>query len=110
MLDLDPGSQLQVPVYHLFTSRIFIATMKIALICSVALFLPVFASPTKLVNTDISEDTLNEITALLANITNQANTKRQLGLGITKTGFNADAQRVSNSGKYRYVCCCVDIE
>jgi hypothetical protein len=76
--------------------------MKVSVLCSATLFsLATFAFPANLLNKDISEDTLAEITALAAKITRDAEAK-QNGANI-KRGFNADAQRVSTTGKHKYV-------
>jgi hypothetical protein len=83
--------------------------MKASLLCSATLFsISVFAFPTSLINGDLSEDAFAEISALVAKITREVETKRQLG--IIKPGFNADAQRISNTGKYQYVCGPIEVE
>jgi hypothetical protein len=79
--------------------------MKASLLCSATIFsLAAFAFPTNLLNNDINDDALAEITELAAKITKEAETKRQLGSGILPPGFDADAQRVSTAGEHRYVC------
>jgi hypothetical protein len=70
--------------------------MRASLICSATLFpLASFAFP------HISEDTLTEITALAAKISRDTEVKRDFG--NVKRAFNADAQRVSTTGKHAYV-------
>lgn len=77
--------------------------MKASLLCSAALFpLATFAFPANLLNNDIGEDTLAEITALASKITREAETEQRFD--NVKRGFNADAQRVSTTGEHRYVC------
>jgi hypothetical protein len=79
-----------------------IKIMKVSLLCTAPLFsLATFAFPANLRNSDISEDTLAEITSLAAKITKDLETKQQGG--IVKRGFNADAQRISTTGEHRYV-------
>jgi hypothetical protein len=76
--------------------------MKAAVFCSATLFsLATFAFPANVLNNDISEDTLAEITALASKIAREAEAKRQVD--IVKSRFNADAQRISTSGEHRYV-------
>jgi hypothetical protein len=78
--------------------------MKASLLYSATLFcFSTFALPTNLLNDDIGEETLAEITALVAKITREVETGQQRG--IVKRGFNADAQRVSTTGKHQYVSC-----
>jgi hypothetical protein len=79
--------------------------MRASLLCSATIFsLAAFAFPTNLLNNDLSDDALAEITELAAKITKEAETKRQLGSAILPPGFDADAQLVSNTGEHRYVC------
>ncbi|EUC28077.1 hypothetical protein COCCADRAFT_9483 [Bipolaris zeicola 26-R-13] len=65
------------------------------------------AFPTALLNSDISSDTLAEINSIVAKIEREtaaaSNTKRQLGFGFVKPGFDANVQRVSNTGVHRYI-------
>jgi hypothetical protein len=76
--------------------------MKASFLYSATLFsLATFAFPTNLLNKDISEDTLAEITALASKITREAETNRRAS--NVKRGFNADAQRVSTTGDHKYV-------
>ncbi|KAH5199459.1 hypothetical protein HBI46_227220 [Parastagonospora nodorum] len=76
--------------------------MKVSVLCSATLFsLATFAFPANLLNKDISEDTLAEITALAAKITRDAEAKKN-GANV-KRGFNADAQRVSTTGEHKYI-------
>lgn len=72
------------------------------MLCSAMLFsLATFGFPANLLNKDINEDTLAEITALATKITRDAEAK-QNGANV-KRGFNADAQRVSTTGEHKYV-------
>jgi hypothetical protein len=76
--------------------------MRASLICSATLFpFASFAFPANLLKGDISEDTLTEITALAAKI--YRDTEVQRDLSNAKRAFNADAQRVSTTGKHAYV-------
>jgi hypothetical protein len=76
--------------------------MKASLLFGAALFsLATYAFPANLLDNDISDDTLAEITALAARITREAETNRHAG--IVKRGFNADAQRVRTTGDHEYV-------
>jgi hypothetical protein len=76
--------------------------MRASLICSATLFsLASFAFPANLLKGDISEDTLTEITALAAKIYRDTEVKRDPS--NVKRTFNADAQRVSTTGKHAYV-------
>jgi hypothetical protein len=76
--------------------------MKASVLCSAALFsLTTFAFPTSLLNSDISDATLAEITALADKITKEIETRRQPI--ITKRGFNAEAQLISTTGEHEYV-------
>jgi hypothetical protein len=85
--------------------------MKTSTLTSVVLFsLATFAFPSNLLkndallNTDafLDKDALLEIDALVAKIRRESKTKRQLDL-ISKPGFDANAQRVSTSGKHQYI-------
>lgn len=77
--------------------------MKTSLLCGASLFsLAAFAFPTSLLQNDIGQDTLAEITALAAKITREAESKQKLG--NVKRGFNAEAQSVSITGQHEYVC------
>jgi hypothetical protein len=79
-----------------------IVTMRASLICSATLFpLASFAFPANLLSGDISEDALAEITALAAKIHRDTEVKRDFS--NVKRAFNADAQRVSTTGKHAYV-------
>jgi hypothetical protein len=94
--------ELLLTFFSFSFSRLF-AIMKASLLFGATLFsISAFAFPANLLNGDISEEALAEISALAAKITREAKTKRQLG--IVKPGFNADAQRISTTGKHRYVC------
>jgi hypothetical protein len=76
--------------------------MRASLICSATLFpLASFAFPANLLRGDISEDALAEITALAAKIHRDTETKRDSS--NVKRAFNADAQRISTTGKHAYV-------
>ncbi|KAF7454776.1 hypothetical protein A1F99_020340 [Pyrenophora tritici-repentis] len=78
--------------------------MKLSLLCSATLFtLATYAFPANLLNNDLSAEALAEITEIAAKITREAETKRQLGASILPPGFDADAQRISTTGKWRYV-------
>ncbi|KAI2486712.1 oxidase [Pyrenophora tritici-repentis] len=78
--------------------------MKLSLLCSATLFtLATYAFPTNLLNNDLSAEALAEITEIAAKITREAETKRQLGASILPPGFDADAQRISTTGKWRYI-------
>ncbi|USP80352.1 uncharacterized protein yc1106_07626 [Curvularia clavata] len=78
--------------------------MKFSTLCSASLFAAsAFAFPASLLNKDISDETLAEITGLVEKIKREADVKRQLGAGIIKPGFNANAQRISTSGEHRYI-------
>jgi hypothetical protein len=99
----DPYTLLFVLVLHLKT---FVAPvrMKVSVLYSVSLFVSAaLAFPANLLNGDISDETLAEINGLVAKIKREAETKRQLGLGVLKPGFDADAQRISTTGDHRYV-------
>jgi hypothetical protein len=83
--------------------------MKASFLCSATLFsLATFAFPANLLSNDISEDTLVQITALAAKITRDLETKQDTG--NVKRGFNADAQRISTTGEYRYVRTCIETD
>ena len=85
--------------------------MKFSTLCSASLFAAsAFAFPANLLNKDISDETLAEITGLVEKIKREADVKRQLGTGVFKPGFDANAQRISTSGEHRYVCAFLDIE
>jgi hypothetical protein len=76
--------------------------MRASLICSVALSpLASFAFPSNLLRGDISEEALAEITALATKIQRDTEEKRSFSKG--KRAFNADAQRISTTGKHAYV-------
>jgi len=78
--------------------------MKVSLLYSATLFtLATFAFPANILNNELGDEALAEITELAAKITREAKTKRQLGAAVLPPGFNADAQRVSTTGKWRYV-------
>ncbi|PZC88200.1 Peroxidase-2 domain containing protein, partial [Pyrenophora tritici-repentis] len=78
--------------------------MKLSLLCSATLFtLATYAFPANLLNNDLSAEALAEITEIAAKITREAETKRQLGASILPPGFDADAQRISTTGKWRYI-------
>lgn len=84
--------------------------MKFSTLCSVSLFaVSAFAFPANLLNNDISDETLAEITGLVEKVKREADVKRQLGVGIIKPGFDANAQRISTSGEHRYVCAFFDV-
>lgn len=77
--------------------------MKTSVLCGATLFfLATFAFPTNLLNGDISQDALAEVTALAAKITKEA--EAQQNFGNAKRAFNAGAQIVSTAGKHAYVC------
>lgn len=77
--------------------------MRASLICSASLFTAgSFAFPSNLLKGNIGEEALADITALAAKISRDAEVER--GFGNVKRAFNADAQRVSTSGKHAYVC------
>lgn len=65
------------------------------------------AFPANLLNNgDISSETLAEINSIVARIEREAaaaSEKRQLGFGLVKPGFDADAQRVDTTGAHQYV-------
>lgn len=85
--------------------------MKVSLLCSATLFtLATFAFPANLLNNDLSDVALSEITELAAKIKQQALSKRQLGTAILPPGFDADAQRVSTIGQWKYVRRSLEIE
>ncbi|KAI1522365.1 Peroxidase-2 domain containing protein, partial [Pyrenophora tritici-repentis] len=65
--------------------------------------LATYAFPANLLNNDLSAEALAEITEIAAKITREAETKRQLGASILPPGFDADAQRISTTGKWRYI-------
>jgi hypothetical protein len=70
--------------------------MKASLLCRVTIFSStIFAFPHYLLNSDH----LLDIDALAARITRESQTKRQ----ILEPGFNANAQRVSTTGKHAYI-------
>jgi hypothetical protein len=76
--------------------------MKASLLCGAPLFsLAAFAFPANLLQNDISQDTLAEITALATKITREAESKPKSG--NVKRGFNAEAQSVSITGEHKYV-------
>jgi hypothetical protein len=76
--------------------------MKASILCGAALFsLTTFAFPTSLLNSDISDATLAEITALADKITKEIETRRHPV--VAKRGFNADAQLISTTGEHEYV-------
>ena len=80
--------------------------MKTSILYTASLFLTTaVAFPANLLNGDISSETLAEINSIVARIEREAaaSEKRQLGFGLVKPGFDADAQRVSNTGTHRYV-------
>jgi hypothetical protein len=77
--------------------------MKVSLLCGATLFsAATFAFPANLRKGAIGEDVLAEINALMARITKEAETQQQPGLE-KRLSFNAEAQRVSNTGDHRYV-------
>ncbi|EMD94579.1 hypothetical protein COCC4DRAFT_66246 [Bipolaris maydis ATCC 48331] len=65
------------------------------------------AFPANLLNNgDISSETLAEINSIVARIEREAaaaSEKRQLGFGLVKPGFDADAQRVDTTGAHQYI-------
>lgn len=80
--------------------------MKTSILYTASLFLTTaVAFPANLLNGDISSETLAEINSIVARIEREAaaSEKRQLGFGLVKPGFDADAQRVSNTGTHRYI-------
>ena len=78
--------------------------MKVSLLCSATLFtLAAFAFPANVLNNQLGDEALAEITELAAKITRETKTKRQLGAAILPPGFNADAQRIDTTGRWRYV-------
>jgi hypothetical protein len=94
--------QLSISPSQPFTLDIITANMKASLLCSATLFsLATFAFPTNLLKGDISEDTLAEITSLAAKISRDLETRGRAG--NVKRGFNAEAQRISTTGKNAYV-------
>ncbi|CAN9323128.1 unnamed protein product [Alternaria alternata] len=81
--------------------------MKASIFCGATLFsLAAFAFPANLLNNldkDISVEQLAEITELAAKISNEVQTKRQLGASILPPGFDAKAQRISTTGDHAYI-------
>jgi hypothetical protein len=76
--------------------------MKVSFFCSATLFsLATLAFPANLLQGDISDATLAEITALTEKITRDLETKQKGG--YVKRAFNADAQRLSTTGDHKYV-------
>ena len=88
--------------------------MKASILCGATLFsLATFAFPANLLDNldkDISAEQLAEITELAAKISNEVQTKRQLGASILPPGFDAKAQRISTTGDHAYVCCLTVLE
>jgi hypothetical protein len=103
LLEFGVTPDFLFPIPRLFS------TMKASLLFGATLLsISAFAFPANLLNGDISEEALAEISALAAKITREAKTKRQLD--IVKPGFNADAQRISTTGKHQYVCGPIKVE
>jgi hypothetical protein len=93
--------------------------MKASIFCSATLFTwATLAFPSNILQgdiktnllkgSDISQDTLAEITALSEKIARDLETKSQGG--HVKRAFNAEAQRISITGDHKYVCSCFDME
>lgn len=77
--------------------------MKVSLLWGASLFsAATFAFPANLPKGTISEDALAEINELVARVTKEAEARQQSGLE-KRLFFNADAQRVSNTGDHKYV-------
>jgi hypothetical protein len=85
--------------------EIVVVNMKASILCSATLFsLATFAFPANLLNGDISAATLAEITSLTEKSTRDLEAKRQGGQGgHVRRAFNAEAQRISNTGDHKYV-------
>jgi len=78
--------------------------MRVSLLCGAALYsTATFAFPTNLPKGEIGEDVLAEISAVMARVTREAETKRQSGVEKRALSFNADAQRVSTTDEHKYV-------
>ncbi|CAI6339849.1 unnamed protein product [Periconia digitata] len=76
--------------------------MRVSVLCSATLFSwATFAFPANLLNGDISEATLAEITSLTQKITRDLEAQRQ-GSHV-KRSFNAEAQRIDTTGEHRYI-------
>jgi hypothetical protein len=77
------------------------AIMKASLFCGATLFTAAtFAFPASLPLGDINPDAVAELSSLIAK---EAEAQQQPGLE-KRIAFNADAQRVSNTGDHKYVC------
>ena len=95
---------LQVNCKFLLNEHSPVVIMKVSLLCSATFFtLATFAFPANILDNELGDEALAEITELAAKITREAKTKRQLGAAILPPGFNADAQRISTTGRWRYV-------
>lgn len=86
--------------------------MKFSTLCSASLLaVTAFAFPASMLNNkDISAEQLAQISEMVEKIKREVGEKRQLGAGIIKPGFDANAQRISTSGEHRYVCALFDLD
>lgn len=105
--------------FRFLTSEFVIANMKASIFCSATLFTwATLAFPSNILQgdikanllkgSDISQDTLAEITALSEKIARDLETRSQGG--HVKRAFNAEAQRISITGDHKYVCSSFDME
>jgi hypothetical protein len=105
--------------FKFLISGFVVANMKASIFCSATLFTwATLAFPSNILQgdiktnllkgSDISQDTLAEITALSEKIARDLETKSQGG--HVKRAFNAEAQRISITGDHKYVCSCFDME
>jgi hypothetical protein len=79
--------------------------MKLSVLLSGAILPSIaLAYPSKILQGDLSEEALAEISNLAGLIKKEAHIKRQLGLNVLKPGFNAKAQLISTSGEHKFVC------
>jgi hypothetical protein len=95
----SPTRKLSLSLFGFLTSC---AIMKTSLFWSASLFASAFAFPASLLNKDISDDQLAEITALAAKVKAEIQSNETRG-NVKRLGFNADAQRVDTTGQWEYV-------